>query len=93
MKPKAAPKYKTMDESSWASAQHKPSMGGASFAHLISELSATKPGMESIRQAGQTMDEGSRTQARQVAKWVMGVPLLIGSAVVGVQLVRIWGEA
>ncbi|OQN96572.1 hypothetical protein B0A48_17002 [Cryoendolithus antarcticus] len=35
-------------------------MGGASFAHLISELSATKPGMEAMRQQGETMDEGDR---------------------------------
>jgi len=84
---------KPIDESSIASAQHKPSMGGASFAHLISELSATKPGMKAIRQAGKTMDESQRTHARKVTTWVMGLPVLLGSVVVGVQLWRIYGES
>ncbi|OQO00576.1 hypothetical protein B0A48_13066 [Cryoendolithus antarcticus] len=54
-------------------------MGGASFAHLISELSATKPGMESLRQVGETMDEGDRARARNVAIWVVGLPIVVGT--------------
>nr|OQO18034.1 hypothetical protein B0A51_14675 [Rachicladosporium sp. CCFEE 5018] len=75
--------HRKIDDSSWASAAHKPSMGGASFAHLISELSATKPGMEAMRQQGETMDEGDRARARTVAVWVVGLPIVFGAGVVG----------
>lgn len=90
-KAKRMPKH--IDESSIASAQHRPSIGGASLAHLVSELSATKPGMESLREAGKTMDESQRTHARKVTTWVMGLPVLLGSVIVGVQLWRISGES
>ena len=72
-----------LDESTFANVQHKPSLSGPSLGHLLSELSATKPGMEHLRQEGQTMAEEHRTQARQVAKWVVDLPLAFGSVVVG----------
>lgn len=42
-----------------------------------------KPGMESLRQEGQTMTEEQRTFARRVVTWVMGVPLVLGVGIVG----------
>ena len=69
-----------IDETSWASAQHKPSLGNASFGHLVSELSSTKEGMEHLRVEGQTMSEEHRAQARGVVKWL----LVVGGVVVGV---------
>lgn len=51
--------------------------------HLISELGATRAGMEGLRKEGETMSEEQRTFARKVAKWVLGVPLLFGTTVVG----------
>ncbi|KAM0717865.1 hypothetical protein Q7P37_006197 [Cladosporium fusiforme] len=68
------------DETSWASAQHKPSLGNASFGHLVSELSSTKEGMEHLRIEGQTMSEEHRAEARVVVKWLV----LAGAVVVGV---------
>lgn len=41
--------------------------------------------MESLRQAGQTMSEEHRTQARQVAKWIVGLPVAFGTFVVAVE--------
>lgn len=78
----AAPKKKRapIDESCWANAQHKPSLGNASFGHLVSELSSTKEGMEHLRVEGQTMNEEHRAQARGVVKWLM----VVGGVVVGV---------
>ena len=67
---------------------HHPSLGNSSLGHLISELSATKPGMESLRIEGQTMSEEQRTFARGVVKWVSGVPVLIGAGFVGGGLYR-----
>lgn len=61
--------------------EHKPSMGGSSMGHLISELGATRKGMEGSRQDG--MSEVQRTSARRVAKWMLGVPLALGTVVVG----------
>lgn len=81
----AKKKRAPIDESSWASAQHKPSLGNASFGHLVSELSSTKEGMEHLRVEGQTMSEEHRAQARGVVKWLMvlsgvvvGVPVALG---------------
>ncbi|KAK4609267.1 hypothetical protein CLAFUR4_14544 [Fulvia fulva] len=72
-----------VDETTLAGAQHKVSLSGPSLGHLLSELSATRPGMESLRKPGATMSEGHRTQARQTAKWLMGVPVAFGTVVVG----------
>jgi hypothetical protein len=72
---------KIIDESSIAGAQHKASMSGPSLGYLISELSAARPGMESLRQEGQTMLEEHRTQARRVVKWLAGLPLAFGALV------------
>jgi hypothetical protein len=76
----ATKKRRPIDETSWANAQHKPSLGNASFGHLISELSSTKEGMEHLRVEGQTMSEEHRAEARGVVKWLM----LVGAVVVGV---------
>lgn len=76
----ATKKRRPVDESSWANAQHKPSMGNASFGHLVSELSSTKEGMEHLRVEGQTMSEEHRAEARGVVKWL----ILAGAVVVGV---------
>lgn len=73
-------KRRPIDESSWANAQHKPSLGNASFGHLISELSSTKEGMEHLRVEGQTMSEEHRAEAREVVKWL----IVVGAVVVGV---------
>ncbi|EMC98030.1 hypothetical protein BAUCODRAFT_32036 [Baudoinia panamericana UAMH 10762] len=76
---------KTPSNSEWSligGADHKPSLGGSSMGHLISELSATKPGMEALREEGQTILEEHRTQARSVAKWMIGLPLTFGTVVV-----------
>lgn len=67
-----------------AGAQHKPSLSGPSLGILLSELNATRPGMEKLRREGHTMSEEHRTYARTVAKWIMGVPVAIGTLVVGV---------
>lgn len=80
-----AKKPRRIDESTLAGAQHKPSLSGPSLGHLISELSATRPGMEDLRREGQTMSEEHRTLARQVAKYVVGLPLAFGTLVVGVK--------
>lgn len=74
-----------IDESTLAGAQHRPSLSGPSLGHLISELSATRPGMEDLRREGQTMTEEHRTLARTVAKYVVGLPLAFGTVVVGVK--------
>ena len=69
-------------------AEHKPSMGGSSFGHLISEISSTKDGMESQRQEGQTMNEEQRTFARRVVFWIMGIPVAVGTGFVGTMYLR-----
>ena len=79
----AGRKSRLVDESTLAGAQHKPSLSGPSLGHLISELSATRPGMEAVRQIGQTMSEEDRTHVRQVAKWIVGLPVAFGTVVVG----------
>ena len=76
-------KPRRVDESTLAGAQHKPSLSGPSLGHLISELSATRPGMEDLRKEGQTMSKEHRTLARKVAKYVVGLPLAFGTVVVG----------
>lgn len=78
-----AKRARRVDESTLAGAQHKPSLSGPSLGHLISELSATRPGMEELRREGQTMSEEHRTLARRVAKYIVGVPLAFGMLVVG----------
>lgn len=71
------------DGSLFYGAEHKPSLGGASLGHLVSELSATKPGMEHLRKEGETMNEAHRTQARSIATWLVGVPMALGGTVGG----------
>lgn len=83
-----AKKRQVVDESTLAGAQHKISLSGPSLGHLISELSATRPGMEALRQEGQTMSEEHRTLARRIAKWVVGVPFAFGTIVVGANRVQ-----
>lgn len=71
------------DETTLAGAQHKVSLSGPSLGHLISELSATRPGMEALRQPGQTITEEHRSLIRTTAKLILGVPLVIGTGIVG----------
>ena len=73
------------DETTLASAKHKPSLSGPSLGHLISELSATTPEMlkAGLRREGHTMNEEHRTLARKVAIGIVGLPLAFGSVVVG----------
>lgn len=59
-------------------------MSGPSLGYLISELSATRPGMEALRREGQTMSEEHRTQARRIVKWMAGIPLAFGGIVLGI---------
>lgn len=75
------PTTKRIDETSISGAQHKPSVGGASLAHLVSELSATTPHMikSGTRVEGQTTDEESRAKIRRTAKWLMGFPVAVSS--------------
>ena len=86
--PSLASRRRVIDESTLAGAQHKPSLSGPSLGHLITELSATRPGTEGLRVEGQTMSEEQRTQARTVAKWIVGVPLAFGSSVVAVNWLK-----
>lgn len=89
----AAKKRRPIDESSWANAQHKPSLGNASFGHLISELSSTKEGMEHLRVEGQTMSEEHRAEARGVVKWLIAVGAVVVGIPVGMGVKRmVWGE-
>ncbi|KAK4495422.1 hypothetical protein PRZ48_013753 [Zasmidium cellare] len=71
------------DETTLAGAQHKVSLSGPSLGHLISELSATRPGMETLRQPGQTISEEHRSMIRSTAKLILGVPIVIGTGIVG----------
>lgn len=66
---------------------HRPSLSGSSVGHLIAEISSSKPGMEGLRPEGQTMNEEQRTFARRVVTWLMGVPVVIGTVLVGSQWV------
>lgn len=73
--------------------KHKPSLGNASFGHLISELSSTKEGMEHLRVEGQTMSEEHRAQARSVVKWLILAGAVVVGIPVGLGLKRIlWGS-
>ncbi|KAK4939490.1 hypothetical protein LTR28_009348 [Elasticomyces elasticus] len=81
----ALSRNKVVDESTLAGAQHRPSLSGPSLGHLISELSATRPGMEHLRKEGETIAEEDRTSARHIALALMGVPVAIGTVVVGVR--------
>ena len=76
-------KTRVIDETSIAGAQHRTSLSGPSLGHLISELSATRPGMETLRRAGETIPEEHRTYARQVTQWIVGVPVIVGTGIVG----------
>lgn len=82
-----------IDESSWASAQHKPSLGNASLGHMVSELSSTKEGMEHLRVAGQTMSEEHRAEARGVVKWLFVAGAIAVGVPVGLGVRKMaWGE-
>ena len=74
-----------IDETTLASAKHKPTLSGPSLGHLISELTATTPEMlkAGSRREGHTMNEEHRTLARKVAIGIVGLPLAFGSVVVG----------
>lgn len=60
---------------------HRPSLSGSSVGHLFSEINAMRPGMEVLRADG--MSEDQRTYARKTATWLMGVPVLLGTLIVG----------
>ena len=75
-------KRKRIDETTLAGAQHKASLSGPSLGILLSELSATRPGM--MRIEGETMLEEHRTLARRVTQWVLGLPVAVGTAIVGI---------
>ncbi|THZ01037.1 hypothetical protein D6C93_03549 [Aureobasidium pullulans] len=62
---------------------HRPSLSGSSVGHLFSEINAMRPGMEALRPDGQTMTEEQRTFARKTATWLMGVPVVLGTLIVG----------
>lgn len=80
---------RNVDESSIASAQHRPRLSGPSLGCLISELSATTPQMllQGMRIEGNTMAEEQRTFARKVAIGLLGLPIVLGSVLVGTNLV------
>ena len=89
----ATKKRRPIDESSWANAQHKPSLGNASFGHLIAELSSTKEGMEHLRVEGQTMSEEHRAEARGVVKWLIAIGAVVVGVPVGLGVKRmVWAE-
>lgn len=71
-----------------AGAQHRPSLSGPSLGLLLTELSATRPGMEKTRKEGHTIPEEHRTSARRMAQLILGVPVAIGTAIVG--LTWVW---
>jgi hypothetical protein len=60
---------------------HRPSLSGSSVGHLFSEINAMRPGMEALRAEGMTEDQ--RTYARKTATWLMGVPVVLGTLIVG----------
>ncbi|CAD0109664.1 unnamed protein product [Aureobasidium uvarum] len=60
---------------------HRPSLSGSSVGHLFSEINAMRPGMEALRADGMTEDQ--RTYARKTATWLMGVPVVLGTLIVG----------
>lgn len=78
--------HRGADETSIASAKHKPSLSGPSLGHLLTELSATTPDMlkEGLREEGHTLNEEHRTLARKVAIGIVGLPLAFGSIIVGI---------
>lgn len=71
----AATKRRAQDEI------HRPSLSGSSVGHLFSEINAMRPGMEALRADG--MSEDQRTYARKTATWLMGVPVVLGTLIVG----------
>lgn len=72
------------DETSIASAKHKPSLSGPSLGHLLTELSPTTPEMlkAGLRAEGHTMNVEHRTLARKVTLGILGLPLALGSLAV-----------
>jgi hypothetical protein len=72
----AAPKKRRVQEEI-----HRPSLSGSSVGHLFSEINAMRPGMETLRAEGMTEDQ--RTYARKTATWLMGVPVVLGTLIVG----------
>jgi hypothetical protein len=60
---------------------HRPSLSGSSVGHLFSEINAMRPGMEALRVDG--MSEDQRSYARKTATWLMGVPVVLGTLIVG----------
>ena len=77
----ARKRRKVIDETTIAGAQHKASFSGPSLGYLIAELSATRPGV--VRIEGQTMPEDHRTMARRVMQLIVGLPLALGTVIVG----------
>lgn len=77
----AKTRRKVIDETTIAGAQHKASLAGPSLGYLIAELSATRRGV--VRIEGQTMPEDHRTTARRVVQLIVGLPVALGSSIVG----------
>ncbi|KAK6008332.1 hypothetical protein QM012_000235 [Aureobasidium pullulans] len=73
----AATKRRAQDEI------HRPSLSGSSVGHLFAEINAMRPGMETIKDRADGMSEDQRTYARRTATWLMGVPVLLGTLIVG----------
>lgn len=86
----ASRKRRKIDETTIAGAQHRASFSGPSLGYLIAELSATRPGMTRIE--GQTMMESHRTLARKVTQWVIGLPVAVGTALVGINWMRTYQD-
>lgn len=73
----AATKRRAQDEI------HRPSLSGSSVGHLFSEINAMRPGMETLKDRADGMSEDQRTFARKTATWLMGVPVVLGTLIVG----------
>jgi hypothetical protein len=63
-----------------------PSLSRPSLGVLITELSPTTAATAGDRKEGQTIPEHHRTQARRTAQLILGVPVAIGTIIVGVNL-------
>ncbi|CAD0099631.1 unnamed protein product [Aureobasidium mustum] len=73
----AATKRRAQDEI------HRPSLSSSSVGHLFSEINAMRPGMETLKDRADGMSEDQRTFARKTATWLMGVPVVLGTLIVG----------
>lgn len=62
---------------------HRPSLSGSSVGHLFSEINAMRPGMEDLKVRAEGMTEEQRTHARRITTWLMGVPVVLGTLIVG----------